>query len=228
LVAAGAVAGQVLMLLAIAAVPVVLGAALVSPRFGDRLSLWSMPEVAYKGLRLATNVRLAPAHSWARVESGRAIVGVDDMAQSLLGPVGSVELPALGEYVERGAPLFSLRRGDRKLVARAPMAGKVEAVNEKLRADPALVNAAPYGEGWAVRLADHGFRSQRRNLLGGIEARDWFRFEVDRLIGEMAPAGVPATLPDGGLVSTELYRFIEPEEWIRLNISFFDADEVSP
>ena len=228
LLAAGALAGQALFLVGLATIPVAAGAALLSPRLRERLSLLSVPEVAYKGLRLATDVRLASAHSWARVELGQATVGVDDMAQSVLGPVSRVELPEPGQHVERGAPLFRLEHEGRELVARAPLSGEVEAVNGRLLREPELVNSAPYGAGWAVRLRDHGFRQQRQDLLGGVEARDWFRFEVDRLIGELAPATVPATLPDGGLVSDQLYRFIEPEQWARLNASFFDGDEATP
>lgn len=224
--AAGALVGQALLLLLLVAIPVVVATALLSPRLRTRLSLMSTPEVAYKGLRLATDVRLASAHSWARVELGKATVGVDDMAQSILGPVARVELPAPGAHVERGAPLFRLLRDGRVLVARAPMTGEVEAVNGRLLDEPELVNTAPYGAGWAVRLRDHGFRQQRRDLLSGVEARDWFRFEVDRLIGELSPASVAATLPDGGLVSAELYRYIEPEQWARLNTSFFDGDDL--
>lgn len=227
LLVAGALAGQALFLLALAAVPIVVATVLLSPGLRARLSLLSTPEVGYKGLRLATDVRLASAHSWARVELGKATVGVDDMAQSILGPVARVELPAPGQHVERGAPLFRLVREGRELVARSPLSGEVETVNGRLLKEPELVNSAPYGAGWAVRLRDHGFRRQRRDLLDGVEARDWFRFEVDRLIGELAPSTVSATLPDGGLVSAELYRFIEPEQWARLNTSFFDADEVS-
>ena len=34
----------------------------------------------------------------------------------------------------------------------APVAGEVVAVNEALADNPALVNQAPYGEGWMIRL----------------------------------------------------------------------------
>ena len=186
-----------------------------------------MPEVSYKGLRLATDVRLASAHTWARDVWREATIGVDDLAQSTLGPVARVELPRPGQRVARGAPLFRLFHDGRELVARSPVDGEVTAINTRLVDEPGLVNQSPYGAGWAVRLRDSRLRKERRDLLGGTEARDWFRCEVDRLIAELSPATVPATMPDGGLVSAELYRFIQPDQWKRLNESFFDADEVS-
>jgi len=219
------VARTVLLALALAMIPVGVVVWAFSPRVRAWLSLKSRPEVAYKGLRLATDVRLGSAHSWARPEGRDAVIGVDDLAQSALGPVGRVELPATGARVERGAPLFRIARDNRVLVARAPVGGEVTAVNQRLSREPGLVNSAPYGAGWAVRLRDR--RGERRDLLGGVEARDWFRCEVDRLIGELAPATVP-TMADGGVLSGELYRHIEPEQWQRVNRSFFDADEVAP
>lgn len=222
------VARAVVLVVVLAAIPVAVLAYVLSPRLRTWLSLQGMPEVTYKGLRLATDVRLASAHTWARDVWREATVGVDDLAQSTLGPVARVELPTKGQRVARGAPLFRLVHDDRELVARAPVDGEVTAVNQRLLEEPGLVNSAPYGAGWAVRLRDRRLRRERRDLLDGVEARDWFRCEVDRLISELAPATVPATMPDGGLVSAELYRFIEAAQWKRLNESFFDADEVTP
>lgn len=221
------VARAVVLVVVLAAIPVAVLAYAASPRLRAWLSLQGMPEVSYKGLRLATDVRLGSAHTWARDVWREATIGIDDLAQSTLGPVARVELPKPGQRVRRGAPLFRLFHNGRELVARAPVDGEITAVNQRLLDEPGLVNAAPYGAGWAVRMRDSQLRKERRDLLGGLEARDWFRCEVDRLIGELSPATVPATMPDGGLVSAELYRFIQPEQWKRLNESFFDADEVS-
>ncbi len=221
------VARAMLLALVLAAIPVAVLAYVASPRLRAWVSLQGLPEISYKGLRLSTDVRLASAHTWARDVWREATIGVDDLAQSTLGPVTRVDLPKPGLRVQRGAPLFRLFHDGRTIVARAPVDGEVTAVNDRLQEDPGLVNAAPYGAGWAVRLKDRRIRRERRDLLGGVEARDWFRCEVDRLIAELAPATVPATMPDGGLVSAELYRFIEPAQWTHLNASFFDADEVA-
>ena len=221
------VARAVVLLIVLAAIPVAVLAYMVSPRLRAWLSMQGMPEVSYKGLRLATDVRLASAHTWARDVWREATIGVGDLAQSSLGPVARVELPKPGQRVARGAPLFRLFHDGRELVARSPVDGEVSAINKRLLEEPGLVNSAPYGAGWAVRLRDNKLRQERRDLLDGTEARDWFRCEVDRLILELSPATVPATMPDGGLVSSELHRFIQSDQWKRLNSSFFDADEVS-
>ena len=48
------------------------------------------------------NLRFMQSHEWARVESdGNVRIGISDHAQGLLGDMVFVELPEVGETVER-------------------------------------------------------------------------------------------------------------------------------
>jgi glycine cleavage system H protein len=213
----------VVFAIAVAAVIGAIVAYAVSPGFRGWLDFAGLDVVEYKGLRLPTDVALSPAHVWARVDGDEATLGIDDLAQSALGPVDQVELPSVGDEVERGWPLFAIRRGDRALVARAPVNGRVAAVNAALRAAPQRVNESPFGTGWAVRVEGEGMRQQRRELIRGLSARDWFRQEVDRLILTMAARDAAPTLPDGGLVAGDLYQHVDDALWPRLEASFFGS-----
>jgi glycine cleavage system H protein len=192
----------------------------LSGRFRDWLQLMVEGQVSYKGLELATDVALAPGHAWARVRGPEAVVGVDDLAQGSLGPVDLVELPRPGLHVERGQPLFRLSSGRRTLTVRTPVGGTVVGVNDTLVENPMVVNALPFGEGWAVRLAGPEVRRDRRQLLRGLRARDWFRLEVDRLLATLTAEAVP-TLPDGGVVTGELSAHVDDAAWEMLQESFF-------
>ncbi|HUF26901.1 MAG TPA: glycine cleavage system protein GcvH [Gemmatimonadaceae bacterium] len=79
-------------------------------------------------------------------------IGITDYAQGELGDVVYVELPKVGtrfaahdvfgtiEAVKAVSELFS------------PVGGEVVAINERLDAEPALVNSDPYGDGWMIRM----------------------------------------------------------------------------
>jgi glycine cleavage system H protein len=200
----------------------VVAAYAVSPRVRAWFESEAEGRLAYKGLELATDVALTPAHAWARVEGREALIGIDDLAQSALGPVEEIELPTLGTRVRRGQLLFRLRHGRRVLSTRAPLSGEVVALNPVLGFDPGRVNAAPFGAGWLVRLRGKELRRESRALLRGARAQQWFRHEVDRLVGSLGAAEAVPTLPDGGLVVGELHRHVDDDDWERLRASFFE------
>ena len=199
----------------------------VSPRFRGWLRFWSEPETSYKGLRLANDVALSPAHTWARVDGPQFSVGVDDLTQALLGPVDSVELPTIGFPVEKGDYLFRISRGDRFLWARSPMDGEIRSVNEELVSDPTRINDEPFDDGWVVRLDGKNVRKQRRRLFRGLEAREWFRNEVDQTLALLAPTPGYATLPDGGVVAEDLHRHIDDERWREISGTLFHGSRFS-
>jgi len=200
----------------------------VSPTFRDWLTGRAEGKVSYNGIRLATDVALDPAHAWARVEEGELVVGADDLVQTALGPIESVEVPPPGTRVRRNDPLFRLRHGDRTVEVRSPVTGSVARANPLLGDEPGLVNEAPFTRGWVVRLESEGepARRQRRRLLRGRRAKDWMREEVDRLLALLvgSPAGVPC-LPDGGVLVDELHRHIDDVTWRQLEASFFDTEK---
>lgn len=101
---------------------------------------------------MAEALKFTRDHLWIRVDGQRAQVGVSDYGQSELGEVIGVELPDLGDEVERGEAFGELEsvRTVSELVA--PVSGTVVAVNPELEDQPTIVNEDPYHEGWLVEL----------------------------------------------------------------------------
>jgi glycine cleavage system H protein len=196
----------------------------LSPGFREWFNAAGEPQISYHGLRLATDIAVYPAHSWARRNRRDVVVGADDLVQSTLGPVDTVNLPAVGRRVRQGERLFSLRRGDRSVDVRAPMSGTVVATNEALLDHPDLVNCDPFNRGWAVRIRADRRRQEKPGLLRGKQARGWFRQEIDRLLATVLAedAAAPA-LPDGGALVGELYQHIDDRTWEKLSDTFFAA-----
>ena len=171
---------------------------------------------------MATDIAACPGHSWARIAPDEVAIGADDLVQATLGPVEAVELPAVGARVKAGQRLFCLRRGDRSVEIQTPVSGTVLTTNEMLLSHPELFNAEPFGRGWAVRLRADDVREANQRLLRGKDARNWFRQEIDRLMGTVHPhETVMSTLADGGTVVPELYRQIDDRAWKRLTETFF-------
>jgi glycine cleavage system H protein len=214
------------LLLAVAlALAIAVVVAAFSPAFRDWLTAEVDQEISYNGLRLATGVATSPYHSWARLTSSEAKVGADDLTQAVLGPIERVELPIVGDHVERGQPLFRLRHGQRSVDVRSPVSGEVVDTNRRLLRTPGLVNQEPYASGWAVRMRTDRRPNGQRGLFRGKDARAWFRLEVDRLLAALTP-GVPA-LPDGGVISQQLHLQIDDDSWDRMRRSFFGPVSVS-
>jgi glycine cleavage system H protein len=96
--------------------------------------------------------RYTKTHEWVALDGKSVTVGITDFAQSQLGDVVFLELPSTGrklavresfgvvESVKAASDLYS------------PVAGRITAVNEKLTANPELVNSDPYGDGWILKL----------------------------------------------------------------------------
>lgn len=96
--------------------------------------------------------RFTESHEWVHVESGVATVGISDHAQSELGDVIFIELPAVGVVLKAGDKFGTIESVKAASDLYAPVGGTVTGVNDQLADAPERVNADPYGEGWMIRL----------------------------------------------------------------------------
>ncbi|HXX63536.1 MAG TPA: glycine cleavage system protein H [Bacteroidota bacterium] len=162
-----------------------------------------------------------PGHAWVReTEDGDVLVGIDEFAQALIGTIDSVELPRLLKKVEQGSVAWRLRHGLRTVPIVAPVSGRVIEKNEMVLNNPSLVNRAPYGDGWLLRIKPRRLPSQLRNLLTGKSAQQWTDAVRSQLIAFFS--GTPALMyQDGGVLLTDLSDRCSDEEWERLVREFF-------
>ena len=99
-----------------------------------------------------TVLRFTEDHLWVRAEANRAQLGVSDFGQEKIGEIIAVELPDVGDAVEKGEIFGELEsvRTVQELVA--PINGTVRAVNGELEDHPSLANEDPYQEGWLIEI----------------------------------------------------------------------------
>ena len=79
-------------------------------------------------------------------------VGITDYAQGELGDVVYVELPKPGTRFGKHDVFGTIEAVKAVSELFSPVAGEVVEVNGRLDGEPALVNTAPYGDGWMVKI----------------------------------------------------------------------------
>ena len=75
-------------------------------------------------------------HEWVRLKNNRATVGITDFAQSQLGDVVFVELPAEGTEVSKESTFGVVESVKTVSDIYAPVTGKVVAVKKDLESQP--------------------------------------------------------------------------------------------
>lgn len=103
------------------------------------------------------DLKFLKSHEWARIEDGGQVtVGISEHAQSLLGDLVYVELPAVGDTLTMGAAAAVVESVKAASDVYSPVTGTVTAVNEALADKPETINEDAYGEGWmfTVRIDD--------------------------------------------------------------------------
>jgi glycine cleavage system H protein len=98
------------------------------------------------------DLRYSREHEWARLENGRARVGITDFAQDALGDVVYVDLPEPGTAVTAGQAFGEVESTKSVSDVYAPASGTIVERNAALEARPELVNEQPYGDGWLVAI----------------------------------------------------------------------------
>lgn len=102
-------------------------------------------------------------HEWVLVEGSVATVGVTEFAQSELGEIVFVDVPAVGKTVSAGSSFCVLESTKAASDVYAPLGGTVSAANDALKDDPTKVNSDPYGAGWLCKL--EGFQAAELEKL---------------------------------------------------------------
>jgi glycine cleavage system H protein len=96
--------------------------------------------------------RYTKSHEWLTADGKSVTVGITDFAQSQLGDVVFLELPAPGRKLTAGESFGVVESVKAASDLYSPVSGRITAVNDKLAAHPELINSDPYGDGWILKL----------------------------------------------------------------------------
>ena len=169
--------------------------------------------------RVPDGLDLHPGHAWAKaLGDGEAVLGADDFARAVMGPVHDVDLPQPGTVLRQGEPAWTLRGAVGPLPMISPVDGMVVAANPAARVG--ALERDPYGDGWLVRVQAPQFERNARQLLSGSAARAWMEDTAKRLRAAIAPDLGPA-LADGGVPVAGIAGEVGPDVWRRIAKEFF-------
>jgi len=123
---------------------------------------------------------------WVRdLEDGTAEIGMTDIAQTLAGAVLHCTAKKVGKTVKKGKSLATVESGKWVGPVRSPFTGEIVAVNEKVAADPPLLNRSPYKNGWIVRIRPENMSADLSELVQGEAALKGFeQYLTEKDLGE--------------------------------------------
>jgi len=103
-------------------------------------------------MNIPAELKYTKDHEWARIEDDVVTVGITDYAQGELGDVVYVELPEVGDTIEKETTFGTIEAVKAVADLFCPISGEIVAINEKLEDDPEIINKDPYGDGWMVKI----------------------------------------------------------------------------
>ena len=97
-------------------------------------------------------VRFSQEHLWVRIGGRHARIGLSEHGQIAFGEVKAVELPEIGDPLERGEAFAELESPRTVTELVSPVSGTVTAINIDLEDSPSLVNDDRHHDGWLVEV----------------------------------------------------------------------------
>lgn len=101
------------------------------------------------------NLLYAATHEWVSRDAADPLlvtVGISDHAQAELTDIVYVELPKIDATLVAGASTAIVESVKAASDIYTPVSGTVVEVNEKLIAEPGLINTDSFGEGWMFKI----------------------------------------------------------------------------
>jgi len=103
-------------------------------------------------MNVPANLLFTKDHEWIKIEGSEALIGITDYAQTELGEIVYVELPAVGDSIAMESTFGTVEAVKAVSDLFMPVSGEVLDINKMLEDKPELINDDPYGEGWMIRI----------------------------------------------------------------------------
>jgi len=91
-------------------------------------------------------------HEWTKFDSNIVTIGITDFAQGELGDIIFVELPDVGQEIEKDEAFGTIEAVKTVSDLVSPVTGKVVELNDEIEDSPEFVNEDCYGKGWFVKI----------------------------------------------------------------------------
>jgi glycine cleavage system H protein len=119
---------------------------------------------------------------WARKDAGNILViGITSILSALAGKISVVKLKEVNTTVMRGKNIGTIESGRYFGTVRAPVDGKIMAINHELISNPKLANDSPYDKGWFIALAPDSANDMLKDFKSLPNDSEEFRSLIRRL-----------------------------------------------
>jgi glycine cleavage system H protein len=103
-------------------------------------------------MNIPADLHYTSDHEWIRITGNTALAGITDFAQGELGDIVFVEIETVGNHLEKGSTFGTIEAVKTVSDLFLPLSGTVLEMNEKINANPDVINKDPYGEGWLIKM----------------------------------------------------------------------------
>lgn len=103
-------------------------------------------------MNIPAELKYTKDHEWVKIDGNIAYIGITDHAQSELGDIVFVDVPADLTEITKEQSFGTIEAVKTVAEIFAPVSGKVLEINSKLSSAPETINNDPYGEGWIVKI----------------------------------------------------------------------------
>ncbi|HEY9709656.1 MAG TPA: glycine cleavage system protein GcvH [Oculatellaceae cyanobacterium] len=103
-------------------------------------------------LEYPDDLKYLDTHEYVRLDGEIATLGISAFAVDQLGDIVFLELPEIGDALEKDETFGTVESVKAVEDLVAPISGTVVERNEPLIESPELVSEDPYGEGWLLKI----------------------------------------------------------------------------
>jgi glycine cleavage system H protein len=98
------------------------------------------------------DLKYLDTHEYVRLDGEIATLGITAFAVDQLGDIVFLELPEIGDALEKGESFGSIESVKAVEDLKAPVSGTVIERNDAIVDSPEAIGDDPYGEGWLVKV----------------------------------------------------------------------------
>lgn len=103
-------------------------------------------------MKFPENLKYSKEHTWLSIDGDTGTVGITEFAQSELGEIVFVDLPATGKVFKQDEVFGSVEAVKTVSDLFMPVTGEIIEINPLMKEQPTLINSEPFENGWMVKI----------------------------------------------------------------------------
>ena len=115
---------------------------------------------------------------WVDANGSKAVIGMSPLVQETSGNFVALQLKDVGEKFVKGEAIGTIEAEKHVGPVKAPVSGKVLAVNNRVIENPGKLNADPYNEGWIMEIELSAPTEVHDLVSGENNIIEWFEMEL--------------------------------------------------